>query len=75
MPWEWKSVAVKIRMGEAISFLKMIFIIIGKVNTHKCMPISLFTHVSYSLTHLELARRFPSHFLCNSFILSYPETR
>ena len=53
MPWEWKSMAVKIRIGEAISFGETKFLLVGKENTHKCLPIPLFTHVFLFLTQLE----------------------
>ena len=54
---------VQIRIGEAISFWEMWFWLLGQVNTQKCMPIWLFTHVLHFLTQWKLGELFSFTFL------------
>ena len=45
MPWEWKSMAVEICIGEAINFGENELLLVGQENTLKCLPIPFSIHV------------------------------
>ena len=45
MPWEWKSMAFKIHIGEAISFGGNELLLVGQEKTHKFLLIPFPIHI------------------------------
>ena len=73
IPWEWKGMAVKIRIGEAIHFWKSYFDVLGKLSPrNECLfhysPPFLSSSCSWSLVYI-----FLHIFLVFSSFFPYPE--
>ena len=75
MPWEWKSMAVKIRIGEAINFWKLYFHLLGNLSPENECPFHSSPRFFIFLTQLELAGSFPHVFPAFSSFFPYPEIR
>ena len=68
MHWECRGMAVNFVLGKAIIFWKIEFFMMGKVNTHKLVPIPYLTHMFLFLAQLEIDGVFSLTFFCISFI-------